>query len=127
LDERLGGQADAAVFAACQREGRVLVTILPTYDSIRRGNMRAFGFCDPRRKASRTFSSSSAVAWSCTRASRLRDTFGSSSGVESEFASVVPSAKQAVAADRDTASQRRRERSISLCARVALQTAARGR
>jgi hypothetical protein len=36
-------------------------------------------------------------------------------------------AEQAVAADRHTASRRRRERSISLCARVALSTAACGR
>jgi len=37
------------------------------------------------------------------------------------------SAYEAVAADRDTASRRRRKRSISLCARAALQPAARGR
>jgi predicted nuclease of predicted toxin-antitoxin system len=35
LDERLGGQADAAVFAACQREGRVLVTLDLDFADIR--------------------------------------------------------------------------------------------
>jgi predicted nuclease of predicted toxin-antitoxin system len=35
LDERLGGQGDAAVFAACQREGRVLVTLDLDFADIR--------------------------------------------------------------------------------------------
>jgi len=40
---------------------------------------------------------------------------------------VVPAAQQAVAADRDTATQARRERVISLRARAALDSAACGR
>lgn len=39
----------------------------------------------------------------------------------------MPAAEQAVGADRHAASWRRRERSISLCARAALHTASRGR
>jgi predicted nuclease of predicted toxin-antitoxin system len=36
LDERLGGQLDATVFEACQREGRVLVTLDLDFSDIRR-------------------------------------------------------------------------------------------
>jgi len=35
LDERLGGQSDTAVFAACQREARVLVTLDLDFADIR--------------------------------------------------------------------------------------------
>lgn len=58
LEERLGGQPDPAVFAACQREGRILVTLdldSPTYGSIHRVRTRAFGFYGHRRRASLTF------------------------------------------------------------------------